>query len=212
MTVAWNSSADFDRPVPSADAAGHGSAPVAVDADAALVRRIAAGDGAAVHRLMDRFAGPLYGLARALTGNEADAEDVVQETFAAACEAAGSFRGEASVKTWLTKILVRRAARSRRAGLRWRFLSLSSPAAADEPPPAPASPGPASAVDSDMDVTVMLERLSPEHREVIVLRELQGLSYEEMAAALGVPRGTVESRLHRARRELREKFSGYFES
>jgi RNA polymerase sigma-70 factor (ECF subfamily) len=58
----------------------------------------------------------------------------------------------------------------------------------------------------------MLARLSPEHREVIVLRELQGLSYEEIAVALGVPRGTVESRLHRARRELKDKFAGYFES
>jgi RNA polymerase sigma-70 factor (ECF subfamily) len=52
--------------------------------------------------------------------------------------------------------------------------------------------------------------LSPEHREVIVLRELQGMSYEEMAETLGVPRGTVESRLHRARRELKDKFAADF--
>ena len=55
----------------------------------------------------------------------------------------------------------------------------------------------------------MLEALSPDHRRVIVLRELEGLSYEEMASVLGVPRGTVESRLHRAREELRKRFKEY---
>jgi RNA polymerase sigma-70 factor (ECF subfamily) len=63
--------------------------------------------------------------------------------------------------------------------------------------------------DAKMDLSVMLQTLSPEHRQVIVLRELQQMSYEEMADALGVPRGTVESRLHRAREELRKRFKGY---
>ena len=60
-----------------------------------------------------------------------------------------------------------------------------------------------------MDLAAMLETLSDEHRQVIVLRELEGLSYEEMARTLHVPRGTVESRLHRAREELRKRFKGY---
>jgi RNA polymerase sigma-70 factor (ECF subfamily) len=63
--------------------------------------------------------------------------------------------------------------------------------------------------EAKLDLTTMLATLSVEHRAVIVLRELEGMSYEEMAAALGVPRGTVESRLHRAREELRRKFKGY---
>jgi RNA polymerase sigma-70 factor (ECF subfamily) len=63
--------------------------------------------------------------------------------------------------------------------------------------------------DAKLDLSVMLARLSPEHREVIVLRELEGMTYEQIAAALGVPRGTVESRLHRAREELRKRFKGY---
>jgi RNA polymerase sigma-70 factor (ECF subfamily) len=63
--------------------------------------------------------------------------------------------------------------------------------------------------EARLDLASMLETLSPEHRQVIVLREVEGLSYEEMAATLGVPRGTVESRLHRARAELRQRFAGY---
>jgi RNA polymerase sigma-70 factor (ECF subfamily) len=61
-------------------------------------------------------------------------------------------------------------------------------------------------VDAKIDLTTMLAALSAEHRQVIILRELQQLSYEQMAETLGVPRGTVESRLHRAREELRKKF------
>ena len=192
----------------------------AADDDAALLKRFRSGDAAAFHALIDRHAGRLYGVARSLLGNTADAEDVVQETFAGAFQSAKAFRGEASVKTWLLKILVRQVARARRSRGRWRFLSLSGGAAAqsaDDANPLPGDAGPgaestAADVDTRLDLAVMLRRLSPEHREVIVLRELQGLSYEEIAAALDVPRGTVESRLHRARRELREKFAGYFES
>jgi RNA polymerase sigma-70 factor (ECF subfamily) len=60
-----------------------------------------------------------------------------------------------------------------------------------------------------MDVHAALKLLSEEHREVLVLREFDGLAYDEIAEVLGVPRGTVESRLHRARNELKEKLKGY---
>ena len=65
---------------------------------------------------------------------------------------------------------------------------------------------PAGASESRRDVIEMLQQLSPEHRDVIVLRELQGMGYEELAQALKIPRGTVESRLHRARQELKARF------
>jgi RNA polymerase sigma-70 factor (ECF subfamily) len=65
--------------------------------------------------------------------------------------------------------------------------------------------------EGQMDVQQMLKVLSEEHREVMVLREIEGLSYEEIADVLDVPRGTVESRLHRARQHLKERFAKYLE-
>ena len=65
------------------------------------------------------------------------------------------------------------------------------------------------AVDTQIDLVAMLATLSPDHRDVIVLRELQRMTYDEIAAALKIPRGTVESRIFRARRELRERFEEY---
>jgi RNA polymerase sigma-70 factor (ECF subfamily) len=147
----------------------------------------------------------LYGIAFSLSGNAADAEDLVQETFAATLTS--HFRGEAAVRTWLVQILVRRAAMLRRGR--------KHPAVAgrveltDEAAPAKRGASGVAGADARLDLAVMLEGLSVEHRQVIVLREIEGLSYEEIAAALGVPRGTVESRLHRARAELRRKFEGY---
>jgi RNA polymerase sigma-70 factor (ECF subfamily) len=64
------------------------------------------------------------------------------------------------------------------------------------------------AVEQKMDVMQVLDSMSPPHREVLVLREIRGLSYEEIAEVLGVPRGTVESRLSRARAEFRQRFEG----
>ncbi len=168
------------------------------EANAALLRRLRKGDESAYHELVDRFSGPLFRIAYSMVGNSADAEDVVQETFAAAFSGIERFRGESSLKTWLTQILVRQSARLHRSrGRRWTLpIDETQHASGDE----------AAAADSRMDVIQMLQTLSPEHREVIVLRELQSMSYEEMSEALKIPRGTVESRLHRARTELREKF------
>ncbi len=166
--------------------------------DAELARKALRGDSGAFHRLVDRHLGALYGLAAALVGPDA-AEDVVQETLAGAYRGLRAFRHEASVKTWLTQILVRQAAAHRRGRLRHRVLPLEGQ---DEP--AVRGTSPQDRADMRMDIDAALRQLSDEHREVIVLRELQGMSYDEIAAVLKVPQGTVESRLHRARRELQE--------
>jgi RNA polymerase sigma-70 factor (ECF subfamily) len=171
-----------------------------------LVRRVQQGDPSAFHELVDRHARFLFAVAVSLSGNTADAEDMVQETLAGAFRGLGAFEGRASVKTWLTRILMRQAARHRRHGRRRRAASLPLEAALD------AEAGGSSAdtaADARIDVTAALGALSAEHQQVITLRELQGLSYEEMAQVLEIPRGTVESRLFRARRELQELLKGY---
>lgn len=170
-----------------------------VPGDAELLRRIGGGDESAFRELTDRHARYLFGIAHSLTGNPSDAEDVVQETLVAMLGA--RFRGESSVRTWLVQILVRRAGMLRRK---------KRPAGAWPADPAAARESDRHAgTEARLDLAVMLETLSPEHRQVIVLREVEQLSYDEMAAALGVPRGTIESRLHRARAELRGRFKGY---
>lgn len=168
-----------------------------------LVRQIGRGDAAAYRLLVEREARYLYGIAHALTGNPADAEDLVQETFAGLLKS--RFRGDSSLRTWLVSILVRQAAMMRRSRKRRRE------SASDVEGDAPVrSPHAASAVtDARLDLSVMLESLSADHRAVIVLRELQGMSYEEIANTLRIPRGTVESRLHRAREELRQRYRDY---
>jgi RNA polymerase sigma-70 factor (ECF subfamily) len=172
--------------------------------DLDLLRRAAAGDGKAFHVLVDRHVQRLYRLATSLVGNASDAEDVLQEALAGAYRGLGRFEGRSSVKTWLTRILVTQAAKWRRDR---RRLGEVIPQAAphEEPTIRSASEG----VDHRVDLQAALQKLSPEHREVLTLREFDGLAYEEIAEVLGVPRGTVESRLHRARAELKEKLKAY---
>jgi RNA polymerase sigma-70 factor (ECF subfamily) len=176
--------------------------------DAELLEQANHGDQAAFREIVNRHARYLYGVAHSLVSNTADAEDVVQETLIGALSS--RFRGESSVRTWLVGILVRRAGMHHRTRKRHaRNMSLASQEVAAEGFDGRTTPGPSGGPDARMDLAVMLEQLSPEHREVIVLRELEGMTYEQIAATLEVPRGTVESRLHRAREDLRKRFKGY---
>lgn len=169
--------------------------------DLELLRKAAAGDGLAFHALVDRHAQRMYRLAISLTGNPADAEDVLQETFAGAYKSLSGFEGRASVKTWLTRILFTQSAKWRRDRAGRTMGSIDSA----EPMVASAGIG----VEIRIDLHAALQQLSPEHREVLMLREFEGMAYEEMAEVLGLPRGTIESRLNRARNALREKLKSY---
>ena len=170
--------------------------------DAEMLQRVYHGDQAAFRSIVDRHGRYLTGVAIALCGgNRTDAEDLVQETFVAALTS--RFRGESAVRTWLVQILVRRSAMLRRS----RKREQGQPVAGETER---STRSEVSGTDAKLDLAQMLQGLSPDQRQVIVLRELEGLSYEEMAAALHVPRGTVESRLHRARAALKQLFQGYF--
>lgn len=171
--------------------------------DEGLLRAARQGDESAFHALVDRHAGRLFRLAVSLVGNEADAEDVLQETLMGAFERMHGFEGRSTVKTWLTRILVRQAARFHRRRGRRKEQMLAPNGFEARVPSA------SQAADRRLDVREALGRLSREHREVVVLREFDGMSYAEMADTLGVPQGTVESRLYRARQELKGALRGY---
>ncbi len=177
--------------------------------DIQLLRNARSGDAGAFHQLVDRHAPVLFRLAVSLVGQAADAEDVVQETLLGAFEGLAGFREQASVKTWLTRILVRQAARfHRHRRVRWT-VGLDAKDGQEGPTDkALTTPAGNAAANARMDLAQMLAELSQEHREIIVLREIEGLSYDEISSVLSLPRGTVESRLFRARQTLRQQFGG----
>ena len=168
---------------------------VAIDHD--LLKRAVRGDNKAFHALMDRHAPRLYRLAVSLVGNSTDAEDVLQEAFTGVYRGMGKFEGRSSVKTWITRIVFTQAAKFHRDRAGKSMAPLVFDHASEDTG--------SSHLEAKEELDAALAKLSPEHREILVLRELEGMSYEEMALVLGVPRGTIESRLHRARNDLREK-------
>ena len=179
-------------------------------ADVELLERARRGQAEACDELVERFGPRLYGLARSMLGHEADAEDMVQETLLAALEKGDSFAGRSSLWTWLSGVLVNRIGKHRRSRRVRKAASLDQ--ATDEPsapPPMASGASPAAAVQQRVDVMAMLATLSSEHRQVLVLREMEGLSYQEIAKGLNLPLGTVESRISRARSELRTRFAEY---
>jgi RNA polymerase sigma-70 factor, ECF subfamily len=173
-----------------------------------LLERARRGDTAAFGLLAETHAPALYRLAVALTRNHVDAEDLVQETLLGALERIGGFEGRSTLKTWLSRILIFQVWKQRRRAKVRRAIRLSDDNGEPIDLPAPVS-GPAESTERKIDVMRMLSTLSPEFRETLILREFEGFSYEEIAKALDIPQGTVESRIFRARQELKARFAGY---
>jgi RNA polymerase sigma-70 factor (ECF subfamily) len=176
-------------------------------------------DPATFHQWVDDYGPALFRLAFSLSGNRLDAEDLCQETFTAAFRGFKTFDGRAAIKTWLTSILIRRAAKLWRKERHARHtLSIHRTANPDDAnnhdtgaflADQLSAPSAATAIDQRLDLLQVIRTLPPEFRDALLLREIQGLSYQEIADVLHVPRGTVESRLHRGRAELRQKLTGY---
>jgi RNA polymerase sigma-70 factor (ECF subfamily) len=157
-----------------------------------LVRRVAEGDRRALGRLYDRYAGDLFAFALSRLGDRHGAEDAVQETILAAWQGAAGYRGESRVKTWLFAIC-------RNKVLDWPRRR--------EVPTEPEDfrlGGGVGGGEVDLDFWQSFGRLTDEQQEVILLVFHYGFAQEEVAGILGVPLGTVKSRLHYARRRLRE--------
>jgi len=180
--------------------------------DLALIRLSARGDEGAFHQLVDRHAKRLFRIALSLAASRSDAEDVLQETLAGAFRNIKGFSERSSVKTWLTSILMRQAAKSwHRTRHSRTSLSIDSDQREHRDGGDPSMVIGSANEDTDrrLDLATVLKELSPQHREIIVLREIEQLSYDEIAKTLGMPRGTVESRIHRARLELRRRLDVY---
>ena len=180
-------------------------------ADADLLRLAARGDDQTFYVLVDRHGAALYRAALSFTRNPTDAEDLVQDTLVAAFRGAKGYAGRASVRTWMLQILTHEAQRAWRRGRHRRAtLSLEGGTSGDAKLPlhddALATPSGSGRVDHRLDIADILDDLTPPHREILVMREIWDMSYDEIAAALNVPRGTVESRLSRARAAFRKKF------
>ena len=191
------------------------SAAAPAETDVELAARIAAGDRGAFERLMRRHNRRLFRIARASLRSEAEAEDALQETYLAAYRAIGGFRGEASLATWLSRLVLneclgRRRRQARRdnivpiesAGEDWR-LETPSMDTPDLPSPDEAL------VRAELRELIerRLDELPETFRVVFVLRGVEELSVEETAACLGIPEATVRTRHFRARSLLRESLA-----
>ncbi|CAJ3259894.1 RNA polymerase sigma factor [Burkholderia pseudomallei] len=188
--------------------------------DRALAARVAGGDHAAFEQLMRRYNRRLYRLARATLRDDAQAEDVLQEAYLAAFRTIGRFRGDASLSTWLSRLVLNACLTRQRRGARRDniapMVNTSSIAGFER-----------TTMDADLtsspdhalmrtELRALLERkldaLPEAFRLVFVLRCVEELSVEETAQCLGIPEATVRSRHFRAKRLLRESLAREIDS
>jgi len=176
--------------------------------DHRLISSCLEGDTAAFGVLVTRYQDRLYNTVYRLVANAEDARDVVQETFLSAYQSLAAFKGDSLFFTWLYRIAINNAIsmkRKQRAVL--RLTSGLETGAVAEPADRSEATQPGRAMEMAEDerrVHRALNRLSAEHRTVLVLKDMEGRKYEEMAEILEVPIGTIRSRLHRARMEMRD--------
>jgi RNA polymerase sigma-70 factor, ECF subfamily len=172
--------------------------------DVELLAAVAAGDPVAVRRLLDDVAPIVYGFVFArVGGDEATAEDLLQETLFEGVRSAGGFRGDAALSTWLCAIARRRLARyyetERKAEAARRGLHVVGELGEEEA---------LETLDRRDEIILALGRLSPLHRQVLVMKYLDGSSVGQIAEALGRSSLQIQSLLQRARDGLRRELGG----
>jgi len=178
-----------------------------------LVERARKGDRQAFGVLVERYQRRVVGVVLAVVHNSEDAVELAQETFVRAYQNLGKFEERSSFSTWLYRIAVNMAIDWRRH--EGRHVTLRGEEAETELNRIPSVVGDSfkEAQRSEMAQRIRdaLEQLTPEHRAAILLREVEGLSYDEISDVLQCPRGTVMSRLHYARNHLREILKDFAE-
>jgi RNA polymerase sigma-70 factor (ECF subfamily) len=163
--------------------------------DEDLVRRAVGGEISAFGILVERHERRVYNIALRMTGREEDARDATQDTFLTALRKLSSFRGDAAFTTWLHRVTVNSCYDLLRRRARAPVLERDAEHA-PEPPPAPDH---AEDVDLSIDVRRALLEIPEDYRVAMLLHDVHDLPYDEVAAIIGVPVGTVKSRLHRGR-------------
>lgn len=187
--------------------------------EAQFIERLKRGDAAAFEVLVNERSGEIYGLLYRLTESSEEARDLTQETFLRAFQSIGHFRGESDLRTWIYRIAINQARN------RWRWwrrrrrdatVSIDAPQANGQPSligtlKADNGSNPekdALAHERERALRKALSTLKRVYREAVVLRDIEGFAYEEIAVALDINVGTVKSRLARGRQELRRKLEG----
>ncbi len=176
--------------------------------DHRLIAECLQGDTAAFGELVRRYQERLYNTVYRMVGNAEDSYDVVQEAFLSAYQSLENFKGDSLFFTWLYRIAVNTAIslkRKQRAVVSIDAGRNGEPGVEPHDPSETSRPGHAmEQAEQRRRIRQALARLSPEHRAVLVMKDMEGQKYETMAEVLDVPIGTIRSRLHRARLELRE--------
>ena len=184
------------------------------DEDEELVRRCAGGDREAFNDLVLKYQQKVFSVAYRFVGDPEEANDLAQEIFTAAYQNLKSFRGDSKFSTWLFQIATNRG-KNRFKYLKRRgfFMNKGSSDTDDEGdqfnralPDQTANPEELlSGNQIRRAVVEAINELEPDHKEIVILRDIEGLSYDEIARILNLPEGTTKSRLHRARMVVKEK-------
>ena len=185
-----------------------------------FIEKLKRGDAAAFEKLVNERSGEIYGLLYRLTENGEEARDLTQETFLRAFQSIGHFRGESDLRTWIYRIAINQA---RNRWRWWRRRRREATISIDEPEigggrlgliatlKSPTAKDPEQHTlqnERERALQKALGGLRRVYRETVVLRDIEGFAYEEIATTLNISVGTVKSRLARGRQELRRKLEG----
>jgi RNA polymerase sigma-70 factor (ECF subfamily) len=176
--------------------------------DALLIDEVLAGDTSAFGQLVVKYQDRLFNTLSYVVGSCEEAEDVVQDAFVQAFVKLGTFQRASAFYTWLYRIAFNLAVSRKRRRRPEVSVDQTRELTGDEPVDDGQAPGDhLEQQESAEQVQEALQRVSVEHRTILVLREMDGLCYEEIADVLELPVGTVRSRLHRARLALRDELA-----